>query len=90
MHIVLEQGLIPGCQAIRGLDHMRLYLLSAMFFCLDQVKALALHEPEHVEKAIVARWCEALLQAQPVNEVWRNGNNVRCSAAAQPLHKQCG
>lgn len=68
---------------------MRPYLLGAMLFCLDQVKAFALHEPEHVEKAIVARWCEALLQAQPFNEVWRNGNNVRCSAAAQPLHKQC-
>ena len=76
-------------QAMRGLDSNRPYLLSAMFFCLDQVKAFALHEPEHVEKAIVARWCEALLQAQPVNEVWRNGNNVRRSAAAQALHKQC-
>ena len=87
--MVLEWCLIPDRQAMRGLDGKRPYLLSAMFFCLDQVEAFALHEPEHVEKAIVARWCEALLQAQPVNEVWRNGNNVSRSAAAQALHKQC-
>ena len=36
------------------LDCTRPYLLSAMLFCLYQVKAFALHEPEHVKKAIVA------------------------------------
>ena len=31
-----------------------LYLLGTMFFPLNQVEAFALHEPEHVEKAVVA------------------------------------
>ena len=64
------------------------HLLRAVLLLLQHVEAFALHEPEHVEEAIVARWRQALLQAQPVNEVWRYGNYVFGSAATQPLNKQ--
>ncbi|KAA6423082.1 MAG: hypothetical protein FRX49_07069 [Trebouxia sp. A1-2] len=55
---------------------MRPYLLGAMLFCLDQVKAFALHEPEHVEKAIVARW---------PNLSMKSGGMATMSAAVLPL-----
>lgn len=34
-----------------------------------QLKSLALHELEHVEEAVVAAGCQALLQPQHLNEV---------------------
>lgn len=66
-----------------------LHLISSVLFPLHQLQALALHEAEHVEEAIVARGSQALLQAQRVDEVGRYGHYLGCSAAAQALNQQC-
>ena len=40
-----------------------LHLISSVLFPLHQLQALALHEAEHIEEAVVARGSQALLQA---------------------------
>ena len=64
-----------------------LHLISSVLLPLHQLQALTLHEAEHVEEAIVARGCQALLQAQRVDEVRRYGHYLSCSAATQALHQ---
>ena len=56
--------------------------------CLE-LCSLALHEFKHVEKAVVSRGRECLLQPQSLDEARVEGRYVRWGNAAQALHQQC-
>ena len=53
---------------------------------VHELQALALHHAKHVEEAIVAAGGQALLQAQLLDEVGGNLNNLLWLAPAEALH----
>ena len=56
----------------------------------QESSSLALHETEHVQEAVVARWCQSLLETHVLHECGFNFQNLLCRAPAQPLHQQRG
>lgn len=67
--------------------HIPCHLLCPIAGLLHNLQTLPLHEAKHVEEAIVTGWCEALLKAQAIYEVWWYRYNICCCAAAQALHQ---
>ena len=71
------------CLQLKAAQYTNLFHISC-----NQFKCLALHELEHIEKAIVSRGHQALLQAKHFKEVGRQRQNLFRSAITQALDQQ--